>query len=183
MRIAVGVTGASGAVYGYNLILLLSRLGIEVHTVYTQMGEKVLEYECGVTIKEISKHAKVYANDDLFASLASGSFKTDGMVIVPCSMHTLGALANASGGNLLTRSADVTLKEGRKLIVVPRETPVTAIHLENMLKLARGGAVILPASPAFYHKPKTLDDMVNFMLGKIMDVIGIEHRLFRRWGE
>ncbi|GAV21915.1 UbiX family flavin prenyltransferase [Carboxydothermus pertinax] len=183
MRIVVGVTGASGAIYGYTLIQLLSQMGIEVHTVYTEMGEKVLQHECGVSLAEISRYAHVYQNNNLFAPIASGSFKTQGMVVVPCSMHTLGAIANGTGEDLLTRAADVTLKEGRKLIVVPRETPVTVIHLENMLRLARAGAIILPASPAFYHRPQNLSDLVSFMAGKIFDVLGIEHNLFQRWGE
>ncbi|SMD01333.1 UbiX family flavin prenyltransferase [Sporomusa malonica] len=180
MRIAVGVTGASGAIYGYTLITALSNLGIEVHAVYTDMGRKVFEYECGLTIEDVKKHAVVYDNSDLFAALASGSFKTSGMVVVPCSMHTLGALATASGRDLLTRAADVTLKEGRKLIVVPRETPMTAIHLSNMLTLAKTGAVVIPAAPGFYHRPETLDDIINFMVGKILDIFKIEHSLYMR---
>lgn len=182
MRIAVGVTGASGAIYGVALIKALYDSGVEVHAVYTEMGRKVLEYECSHGLEIISRYAAVHANDDLFAPLASGSFRMNGMVVVPCSMQTLGALANASGRNLLTRAADVTLKEGRKLVVVPRETPLTAIHLENMLKLSRAGAVIMPAAPGFYHKPSTLEDMVAFMAGKILDCLGIEHSLFKRWG-
>lgn len=183
MRVAVGVTGASGAIYGYTLIRVLADMGIDVHAVYTKMGEKVLTYECGILLDDLKKYAKVYCNDDLFAPLASGSFRTDSMVVAPCSMHKLGALANGSGEDLLTRAADVTLKEGRRLVVVPREAPVTAIHLENMLKLSRAGAVILPASPAFYHKPQTLNDIIGFLVGKIMDMIGIEHELYRRWGD
>lgn len=182
MRIAVGVTGASGAIYGYTLIKTLHDLGMEVHAVYTDMGIKVLEYECGYNLEHIRKYAAVYDNADLFAPLASGSFRMNGMVIVPCSMHTLGALANASGRDLLTRAADVTLKEGRKLVVVPRETPVTSIHLENMLKLAQAGAVVMPAAPGFYHKPETIEDIVDFMAGKILDILDIEHNLFKRWG-
>ncbi|HWR42989.1 UbiX family flavin prenyltransferase [Sporomusa sp.] len=180
MRIAVGVTGASGAIYGYTLIKALSKLGVEVHAVYTDMGRKVLEYECGITTEDIKPHAVVYDNSDLFAALASGSFKTGGMVVVPCSMHTLGALATASGRDLLTRAADVTLKEGRKLVVVPRETPMTAIHLSNMLTLARTGAVVMPAAPGFYHKPETLDELVNCMVGKILDIFDIKHSLYTR---
>lgn len=183
MRVAVGVTGASGAIYAYTLILLLAEMGIDVYAVYTKMGEKVLGYECGVNVETIKKQARLYGNDDLFAPLASGSFHLDCMIVVPCSMHTLGALANGSGEDLLTRVADVTLKEGRKLVVVPRESPVTTIHLRNMLKLAQAGAVLLPASPAFYYKPQNLSDIVGFMVGKIMDIIGIEHKLYRRWSE
>ncbi len=180
MRIAVGVTGASGAIYGYTLITALADLGVEVHAVYTDMGLKVLEYECGLTIEAVKKHAVVYDNTDLFAPLASGSFKTGGMAIIPCSMHTLGALAGASGRDLLTRAADVTLKERRKLVVVPRETPMTTIHLENMLRLAKAGAVVMPATPGFYHKPASLDELVAFMVGKILDGFDIEHSLYKR---
>ncbi|ABB13645.1 UbiX family flavin prenyltransferase [Carboxydothermus hydrogenoformans] len=183
MRIVVGVTGASGAIYGYTLIQVLAQMGIEVHAVYTEMGEKVLNHECGVDLAEVAKYARLYHNSDLFAPIASGSFKTQGMVVVPCSMHTLGAMANGTGEDLLTRAADVTLKEGRRLVVVPRETPVTVIHLENMLRLSRVGAVILPASPAFYFGPQTLSDLVAFIIGKILDALAIEHNLFKRWGE
>jgi 4-hydroxy-3-polyprenylbenzoate decarboxylase len=183
MRIAVGVTGASGAIYGYTLIKALYDLGVEVHAVYTDMGRKVLEYECGYSLETIEKYARVYDNADLFAPLASGSFRMKGMVVVPCSMHTLGALAGASGRDLLTRAADVTLKEGRKLVIVPRETPITTIHLENMLKLAQAGAVVVPAAPGFYHKPATIEDLVAFMAGKILDIFDIEHSLYKRWGD
>lgn len=183
MRVSVGVTGASGAIYGYSLILVLAEMGIDVHVIYTKMGEKVLEYECGVTLDNIKKYAKVYCNNDLFTPLASGSFYIDSMVVVPCSMHTLGTIASGSGSDLLTRAVDVTLKERRKLVLVPREAPITAIHLENMLKLSKNGAIILPASPAFYHKPLTINDIVGFMVGKIMDALGIKHQLYRRWGE
>jgi len=182
MRIAVGVTGASGAVYGYTLIKALHDLGVEVHAVYTDMGKKVLAYECEYSLEHIKKYAVVHDNADLFAPLASGSFKMNGMVVVPCSMNTLGALANASGRDLLTRAADVTIKERRKLVVVPRETPMTSIHLENMLKLSQAGAVIMPAAPGFYHKPETIEDIVTFMAGKILDILDIEHTLFKRWG-
>ena len=183
MRIIVGVTGASGALYGYSLIRYLAHTGIEVHAVYTPMGEKVLHYECGLGLDEVRKYACLHANDDLFSSIASGSFKTKGMVVVPCSMHTLGYLANGGGEDLLTRAADVTLKERRNLVIVPREAPVNAIHLGNMLKLVQSGAVILPASPAFYHHPQTMSDLIAFVLGKIMDSLDIDHQLFKRWGE
>jgi flavin prenyltransferase len=183
MRIIVGVTGASGALYGYSMIRYMAHTGIEVHAIYTPMGERVLQYECGFGLEEVRKYACLHANDDLFSSVASGSFKTKGMAVVPCSMHTLGYLASGAGEDLLTRAADVTLKEGRKLIIVPREAPVTAIHLENMLKLTHAGAVILPASPAFYHHPRAMSDLITFVLGKIMDSLDIDHQLFKRWGE
>lgn len=174
MRITVGVTGASGAIYGYTLIKTLAGLGVEVHAVYTDMGRKVLEYECGVGLTAVKRYAVVYENSDLFAPVASGSFKTGGMVIAPCSMHTLGALAGASGRDLLTRAADVALKERRKLIVVPRETPLTTIHLENMLRLAKAGALIVPAAPGFQQRPATLDELVAVMIDRILAIFAIK---------
>ena len=174
MRIAVGVTGASGTVYGYTLIKSLADLGVEVHAVYTDMGRKVMEYECGLGMEDVKKYAVVYENTDLFAPVASGSFKTGGMVIAPCSMHTLGALAGASGRDLLTRAADVTLKEGRKLVVVPRETPLTTIHLENMLRLAKAGAVIMPAAPDFHNRPKELAELVTSLIDRVLNIFNIE---------
>ena len=173
MRITVGVTGASGAIYGYTLIKTLAGSGVDVHAVYTDMGRKVLEYECGLGMEAVKRYAVVYENSDLFAPVASGSFKTGGMVIAPCSMHTLGALAGASGRDLLTRAADVALKERRKLIVVPRETPLTTIHLENMLRLAKAGALIVPAAPGFQQRPATLDELVSVMIDRILDIFAI----------
>jgi 4-hydroxy-3-polyprenylbenzoate decarboxylase len=173
VRITVGVTGASGAIYGYTLIKTLASSGVDVHAVYTDMGRKVLEYECGLGLEAVKRYAVVYENSDLFAPVASGSFKTGGMVIAPCSMHTLGALAGASGRDLLTRAADVTLKEGRRLVVMPRETPLTTIHLENMLRLAKAGALIVPAAPGFQQRPATLGELVAVMIDRILDIFAI----------
>lgn len=173
MRITVGVTGASGAIYGYTLIKTLAGSGVDVHAVYTDMGRKVLEYECGLGMEAVKRYAVVYENSDLFAPVASGSFKTGGMVIAPCSMHTLGALAGASGRDLLTRAADVALKEGRKLVVMPRETPMTTIHLENMLRLVKAGALIVPAAPGFQQRPATLGELVAVMIDRILDIFAI----------
>jgi 4-hydroxy-3-polyprenylbenzoate decarboxylase len=126
---------------------------------------------------------RYYPIEDVGASIASGSFRTAGMAIVPCSMGTLSGIAQGASGNLLERAADVMLKEGRPLVLVPRETPLNAIHLEHMLRLARLGVRIVPAMPAFYHRPRTMEDLVDFVVGKILDAMGIDHELFKRWGD
>ncbi|MDO6355042.1 UbiX family flavin prenyltransferase [Caloramator sp. CAR-1] len=184
MRLIVGISGGSCAIYGVGLLKVLKELNIETHLVVSSMGEYVLEHECGYKLEDVRKLASYsYDNKDLGAAIASGSFKTDGMVIVPCSMKTLSAVANGYSESLLTRAADVCIKEGRKLILVPRETPLSPIHLENMLKLSRIGVKIMPASPAFYNNPKSISDLVAFMVGRILDQLDIEHSLFTRWGE
>ena len=181
-KLIVGITGASGSVYAVRLIDVLRKQGIEVHAVITDSGQRVLDYECGVTMEELSRRVDVlYPNADVGAAIASGSFRMDAMVVLPCSMKTAGAIAHGVTDDLLTRAADVTLKEGRRLLLVPRETPMHEIHLENLLRLARAGAVIMPAAPGFYHRPETLDDLVNMMVGKILDRLGIEAELFPRW--
>ncbi len=184
MRIVVGITGGSGAIYSVALLQALKQAGVEAHVVMSRMGEQVLEHECGFKREDIAQYAKcIYDNGDLFAPIASGTFKMDGMVIVPCSMKTLSAVSTGYSDGLLTRSADVTLKEGRKLVIVPRETPLNQIHLENMLKLSRMGVVIMPASPGFYNHPQTIADVVGSMVGKILDAFNIEHSISGRWGE
>ncbi|MNO89681.1 Phenolic acid decarboxylase subunit B [compost metagenome] len=183
MKIVVGMTGASGAIYGYSLIRTLHELNIDTYVIATNMAEKVLKFECGVSIDELKKYATVLSNQNLFAPVASGSFRTDGMVIMPCSMNSLGAIANGVGDTLLSRTASVMMKEKRKLIVVPRETPLHLIHLENMTRLARAGADIMPASPGFYHHPIEIWELVNFMNARVLDALGIEHELMARWGE
>ena len=181
-KIVVGITGASGSVYAVRLIDVLREQNIEVHAVVTDSGQRVLDYECGVTMEELSRRVDVlYPNVDVGAAIASGSFRMDAMVVLPCSMKTAGAIAHGVTDDLLTRAADVTLKEGRRLLLVPRETPMHEIHLENLLRLARAGAVIMPAAPGFYHRPETLDDLVNMMVGKILDRLGIEAEIFTRW--
>ena len=184
MKIIVGISGGSGAIYGVALLQALKQLGVETHLVVSKMGEYVLQHECGMNLQELESMVAVrYEATDLAASISSGSFKTDGMVIVPCSMRSLAAVANGISDNLLTRAADVVLKEQRKLVMVARETPLSVIHLENMLKLARMGAVIMPASPGFYHQPETLEDIVAIMVGRTLDQLGIDHQLVRPWGE
>lgn len=181
-RIVVGVSGASGAIYAYRLLKVLVNSGIEVHFVASKAGLEVLEYECGISLEQLTKLVyKVYDVNRIDSAIASGSFPCESMVIVPCSMRTLGSLAGGIADNLLTRAADVTLKEGRKLVLVTRETPVHAIHLENMLKLSHAGARILPACPGFYHKPQTIEQLVDMLVGKICDTLNVENNLFERW--
>ena len=181
-RIIVGVSGASGAIYAYRLIQVLADSGIEVHFVASKAGLEVLEYECGLTMVQLTQMVhKVYDVNRIDSAIASGSFPCESMVIVPCSMRTLGSLANGIAGNLLTRAADVTLKEGRKLVLVTRETPVHAIHLENMLKLSHAGARIVPACPGFYHRPQTIEELVDMLVGKICDALNVDNDLFERW--
>ncbi|WP_127585282.1 UbiX family flavin prenyltransferase [Paenibacillus koleovorans] len=187
----VGITGASGAVYGVRLVETLLERDIPVHLLITDAGWRVLHEELDwsagrrqETIAEkFTGPVRYYPIQDIGASVASGSFLTSGMVIVPCSMGTLSGIATGASDNLLERAADVVLKEGRKLFLVPRETPLHAIHLENMLKLVRMGARIIPAMPAFYQKPQSMDELVDFMVGKVLDSMEIEHQLYRRWGD
>ncbi|MFF2908105.1 UbiX family flavin prenyltransferase [Paenibacillus sp. NPDC057934] len=190
----VGITGASGAIYGVRLTETLLSMGHTVHLVVSTAGWRVFKEELGFAVSD----REGFLNDtfkghpgslhyhpvaDIGASIASGSFRVEGMIIMPCSMGTLSAVANGASDNLMSRAADVMMKEGRPLILVPRETPLHAIHLENMLKLARLGVRIIPAMPAFYHGPQSMDDLINFMVGKVLDSLNIEHQLFRRWGE
>lgn len=190
----VGITGASGAVYGVRLAEELLMRGLPVHFVVSDAGWRVLKEELGW---DVSKRAEAlersfgdypggyryYPNGDIGAAIASGSFRTEGMAIAPCSMGTLSGIARAASDNLLERAADVMLKEGRRLILLPRETPLHAVHLQHMLTLAQMGVRIVPAMPAFYFGPQTLADAVNFVVGKLLDQMGIDHQLFRRWGE
>lgn len=182
MRIIVGISGASGAVYGLSLLKALHRLGAETHLVMSPWARKTLEQECGVSAAEAAALAtRAYAYGDLAAPIASGSFRTAGMVIAPCSMKSMAAIAAGLSGDLLARAADVCLKERRTLVLVPRETPLNAIHLENMLKLNRAGAVIMPPVPAFYNRPKSLDDLIAHFTGRVLDHFGLEHALYQEW--
>ncbi len=182
MRIIVAITGASGVVYGKRLLEVLSDKNIETHLIISKGAEEIIASELSSKKHDIEKLAThVYQMNDLSSPLSSGSFIVDAMVIVPCSAKTLAGIANGYSDNLILRAAEVTIKQGRKLILVPRETPVSAIQIENMLKLARIGVVILPAMPAFYHNPKNINDLIDFVVGKILDSLDIAHNLFKRW--
>ena len=184
MRLVVGISGASGVIYGVRLLEELKNKKIETHLVLTLTAEKILKYETDFKKEELIKLVSYcYDIDDMFASVASGSFRAEACVIVPCSMKTMSGIAYGYSENLLLRVADVTLKEKRPLILVPRETPLSIIHLENMLRLAYRGANILPAMPAFYHNPKTLNDSINFIVGKILDILKIDNNLYLKWKE
>ena len=188
-RYIIGITGASGSIYAVRVIEELLRGGHEVHVVLTQNGEKVLSYELERDFEKVFSEFKqcggkmiIHDIENLFAPIASGSFKVDGMAIVPCSMSTLGEIANGVSKNLLGRAADVCIKEGRNLIIVPRETPLNPIHLKNMLTLSEIGINILPAMPGFYQRPKTIDDIINFVVGRVLSGLGIENNLYLKWG-
>jgi 4-hydroxy-3-polyprenylbenzoate decarboxylase len=182
MRIVIGISGASGAIYGVRTLQVLHSLGVETHLVLSQTAVETVEYETPHRLDEVLGWAtKVYDVRDVSAAISSGSFKTDGMVVAPCSIKTLSGLANSYNDNLLTRAADVALKERRKLVLVVRETPLHLGHLRLMTAVTEMGAVVLPPMPAFYHKPKTLDDVINQTVGKILDQFGIEANLFKRW--
>ena len=190
-RIAVGITGASGAQYGIRLLQVLLQAGHHVHLMVSDAAWQVFREEMGW---DPSKREAILAEwaswgeleyhtmRDFRAPIASGSYPCDGMVVIPCSMGTLSSIAHGASRNLLERSADVMLKEGRTLIMVPRETPLNQIHLQNMLTLAQAGAKILPAMPGFYHQPTTIDELIDFVVGKVLDNLRVEHHLFRRWG-
>ncbi len=180
----IGITGASSVIYGIRLLETLARLGQQSHLVLSAAAKTTIPLETTYSIAQVEALAsKVWDAADFTASIASGSFLTQGMVVLPASMKSVAALAMGYDDNLLTRAAGVQLKEGRKLVVCPRETPLTQAHLKNLLALAQMGAVILPCLPAFYHQPQTLDEVINHSLGKILDQFGIQHTLFRRWGQ
>jgi len=182
LRVILGITGASGVVYGVRLLEVLRERDVEVHLVISEMGRRLIELELERSYKDMIGLASSYwENNDLTAPIASGSFRTDGMIIAPCSMKTAASIANGISGNLITRAADVTLKERRKLIIIPREAPLSDIHLENLLKITRAGGIVIPASPAFYHLPERIEDLVDFIVGKALDVLGIEHKLYKEW--
>jgi flavin prenyltransferase len=182
MRLVVAISGASGAVYGIRTLEVLRKLEVETHLVLTEAAEETIRLETDFTMEKIQESAtKVYGIDDIAARIASGSYHIDGMVVIPCSMKTLAGIATGYSDNLLLRAADVTLKERRPLILVVRETPLSLIHLENMVKVTRAGAVVLPAMPAFYHRPKTVDELVDQVVGKALDLVGVEHDLGRTW--
>jgi len=183
-RIVIGISGASGVIYGVRMLSLLKEKDFETHLVLSEAGKKNIEIETSYKAEEVAAMAThVYDNKDVGAALASGSFLTEGMVVVPCTIKTLSGIANSYTDNLLVRAADVTLKEKRKLVLVVRETPLHKGHLRLMTMAADMGAHILPPVPSFYHQPKTIDDIIDQTIGKIFDYLDIKHDLFRRWGE
>ena len=182
MKVVVGISGGSGAIYGVSLLKALKELGVETHLVVSTMGEYVTEHECGVSLEQLKGLATYYHDNKNFAApIASGSFKVDKTIIVPCSMKTLSGIANGFSDSLLSRACDVAIKERRPLVIVPRETPLSPIHLENMLKLANMGVTIFPPSPGFYNHPETIEDIVLNMTGRLLDMLGIENDLVSRW--
>jgi len=184
MKIIVGVSGASGIVYGVRLAEELNALGHEVHTIFTEAAKKTSAYEMPDAFDRIKRASNaVYGEEDIDAPPASGSAGFEAMVIAPCSLRTLGSVANGIADNLLTRSALVQLKERRKLILLIREMPLSTIDIINMLKVSLAGGIVAPASPGFYHGPRSIDDMVNFVVGKVIDLLEIKHGLYRRWKE
>jgi len=183
MRLVIGVSGTSGVIYGVRLLEVLKEKNVETHLILTDVVESILREESNLSSRDVQALASNYYDVDcMTAPIASGSFMTDGMVVIPCSMKTLSGIAHGYSENLLLRAADVTIKENRRLILVPREMPLSPIHLQNMLELSRIGVTILPAMPAFYHKPKTINDLVDYVVGKVLDALKIEHSLYRRWG-
>jgi len=180
-RLIVAITGASGVIYGVRL-LEVARDFFETHLIITDSGRRVMEYELDVGLDYVKSLAhRVYWEHEIDAPVSSGSFNPVGMVIAPCSTKTLALIAHGISINLVTRAAEVVLKERRKLILLLRETPLNLIHIENMRLAASAGAIIMPASPAFYHKPKCVGDMVDFIVGRILDLLEVEHNLYRRW--
>ena len=181
-RLIVGLTGATGSILGIRLLEALKRSEIETHLIVSNWARRTLEHETSYTLKQVAALASVYHNPgNMGAEISSGSFLTDGMVVIPCSMRTLGNIANGTGESLIHRAADVILKERRKLVLVVRESPLSELHLENMLKLARMDAMIVPPMPAFYNKPKTIDDMVEHIVARVLDQLGVAAPFAKRW--
>ena len=183
MLLIVGITGATGAIYGIRLMEILHDIkNIEAHLIVTEAGAESIKHETGWELNQIYSLANHHYNiDDIGARLASGSFKRDGMIIAPCTIKTMSAIANSYTTNLLIRAADVTLKERKKLVLMVRETPLHLGHIRNMEKITEMGGIILPPVPAFYHKPQTIEDIIDHTVGKVLDIFDIEHSLYRRW--
>jgi len=183
MKLVVGITGSTGVIYGIRLLEILKNLNIETHLIMSEWAQKCISMETDHDINYVKSLATENSDEDnMAANISSGTHKIDGMIVIPCSMKTLSSVANGYDETLVARAAGVTLKESRKLILVVRETPLTAINLENMLKLARLGVIILPPVTEFYTKPQGIDDMINHIVGKCLDQFDIEHDLFTRWG-
>lgn len=184
MKLVVGITGSTGVIYGVRLLEVLKEKNIQTHLIITEWAKKCLAMETNFTVDEVKSLATTVSDEaNMAASVSSGTHKMDGMIVIPCTMKTLSSIAVGYDETLIARAAGVTLKESRKLVLVTRETPLTAINLENMLKLARLGVIILPPVPGFYTKPKTIDEIVNHTVGKCLDQFDIEHDLYKRWGE
>jgi len=182
MKYLVSIGGASGSMYGIRLLEELKNAHHEVHCIISKGAKAIIEYETSYTIQKIINLADIsYDNSDLFAAPASGSYQLDAMIIAPCSMKTLSAIANGYADTLTSRAAFCFLKENRKLILVVRETPLDLSAIKNMLSARQNGAIILPAMPGFYHHPKNIDDIINFVVGKTLDQLNIKHTLFKRW--
>jgi len=180
LRVVLAITGASGVVYGAELAKALKKK-CKLQLVVTHAAEKVFRLEAPEKRKELEKLGKIYSENEVEADFASGSALVDAVVVCPCSMKTLSAIAHGYSYNSVARAADVMLKEKRKLVLVPREMPFSEIHLENMLKLSRMGVIIIPACPGFYHKPKKIEELVKHVVGKVMDSLGMKNSEFRRW--
>lgn len=184
MRIIVGISGASGAIFGIRTLEELKKQGVETHLVISKWGKRTIETETRYRVEDVINMASRYHEvENMGAAISSGSFRHQGMVVAPCSMKTLSGIAHGFSENLIIRAAEVTLKEQRKLILLPRETPLTAIHIENMLKLARLGVVMMPPVPALYNRPESLDDIINHTVARVMDHLDIDNNLSKRWGE
>lgn len=182
-RIVVGISGASGTIYGVRLMEVLKEIeGVETHLIISKATRVTMEYETAMTAEHLESLADhVHAPDNMAAPVSSGSFRTAGMIVAPCSMKSLSMIANSIDDNLLVRTADVTLKERRKLVLIPRETPLHLGHLRHMVAVTEMGGVILPPVPSFYHKPRTIEDIVDQTVGKALDQFEIPHQLFNRW--
>jgi len=182
MRLIIGITGASGVQYGIRLAEVLQDKA-ETYLIVTETARQIIEIESDMEIHAVKRLATHTPDERDFTSpIASGSYRFDSMVVVPCSMKTLASIANGISGTLITRTADVCLKEGRRLVLVPREMPLSMIHIENMLRAKRAGAVIMPACPGFYPKPESVSNVIDIVVGRILDVLDIEHELYERWG-
>ena len=183
MRLIIGITGSTGAIYGIRMLETLKKLGVETHLIMSEWGEKCISMETEYTVDYVKSLASNLSDEkNMASSVSSGTHKVDGMIVAPCSMKTLSAIASGYDDTLVARAASVTIKESRKLILMVRETPLSAIHLENMLKLSRIGVVILPPVTEFYTKPRSIDDVVNHGVGKCLDQFDLEHDLYPRWG-
>ncbi len=182
MKLVVGMTGATGAAIGVRVLHALKELDVETHLVISKWARATIQMETPYSVQEVLALAtRSYSEHDQAAAISSGSFRADGMIVVPCSMKTLAAIRCGYGDGLIARAADVTLKEQRKLVMVPRESPLNAIHLENMLALTRAGALMLPPMPAFYNNPATTDDIINHTVSRILDQFGLDNDLTKRW--